>query len=164
MDIRLTVDYVDFENESPSIITRNGHPAIEATGGGTIEISLDNVDSDDVEKFVRQAYEDASSTSDFLDMLDSSQRDQINDYYYDRFNEDRDDYFDADTVIDRLDSEYSTWKDVGRKLATRNSQETELESLLEGIGIDRIKKILDIKLVIYNEQPAPVPEIQAISV
>ena len=161
MDISLRVDYAVFENEDPKIIVRNDNIAIEDAGGGTIQISCENIDSDDVQKFVRQVYEDSDTTSDFLDLLSDRHRDQIWEYVRDSIESDRDDYFDAETVIDRLDAEYDTWKSIGKKLATRQSQETELESLLEGIGIDRIKQILGIKLVIYDE---PVAENQAISV
>ena len=150
MDLEIRAAYVKFDHETPKMIIRNDSPAVEDVGESYITFTAEDMEHDDVNNLTAQCWEYYDQVGDFLDATGGES--DLKEYFRDEIEDEFLGDYSASNVISEWDGSYERFREFGNELRLSPSMGDELGEMLHAIGLEKIKEVFNIKMVIHHQE------------
>ena len=147
MDLEIRAAYVKFDHEQPKMVIRGDAPAIEDVGESYITFTAEDLESEDLDNIVSQCMDLYDTYDGFLEA--TGDRDGIKDHLIGE--EDFETDYSPEVVLDQYDGEWSWCTQLGELWRNHPNMQEELSHFIEAVGLEKIKEILGIKMVIFHQ-------------
>jgi hypothetical protein len=150
MDLEIRAAYIKLNHDNAKMVVRGECPGLEEVDDNYLTFTAEDLESSDLNSVVSQCYDHYDTVSDFLDATGSES--DIKEYYEQEFEDEFLGDYSASTVISEWLYCNEKFREFGNELRLSPSMEDELGEMLQAIGIEKIKEIFNIKMVIHHQE------------
>jgi len=150
MDLTVRASYIKLDHEPAKMVIRDNTPALEEEDGGWITFTAENLESEDIDSISQQIFEYHDDVDSFIDTLTTEQKNQVQDWYTEDYENNNERDYSFSEFKEFYDGQFDDVKEFANDWNSDIYMSEELGHFIKTIGLEKIKRIFDIKMIIHN--------------